>query len=121
MEIVMKSSLGDYIKEGEKPFYKENSKFSRQVNNWLSYDYDKEINRDVFWLVEGYEIDGEPCVIMEWKKKNTNNQIKEYILELLELDFYGVRKLEKIGNHPFKTIISQGNNVVFVSNDKEVK
>ena len=121
MDMFMKSSLGDYVIEGEKPFYKENSQFIRQVNSWLLNDYDKEINRNVFQLVEGYEYGGQPCVIMEWVNKNTSTIIKEYILELVGLDFLGLRDLEEGGNHPFKTIINQGYNVVFVSNDKEVK
>ena len=76
MEIVMKTQLGNYIKEGEKPLvYKENSHFSQNVSVWLQYTMDKNIGTDVFRLVEGFEIGGEPCVIMEFINKNTNNII----------------------------------------------
>ena len=124
MEIVMKTQLGDYIKEGEKPLvYKENSHFSRKVSGWLQYTLDKNINTDVFRLVEGFEICGEPCVIMEFINKKTHKKVKEYILDLLGLDFVGVRQMDKSGNHPFRNIFCGNNSVIFtdVKIDDEVK
>ena len=117
----MKTQLGNYIKEGEKPLvYKENSHFSQNVSVWLQYTMDKNIGTDVFRLVEGFEIGGEPCVIMEFINKNTPNIIKEYILELLDLDWISVRNIDKSREHPFKTIISQDTKVIFVGNNEDV-
>ena len=45
--------------------------------------------------------------IMEFINKKTPKKVKEYILDLLDLDWVGVRQIDKDGNHPFGNIFQQ--------------